>query len=234
MAILFLDPLVLAGVLGVVVYVWLVWRGAFRRWFGRDEWWTIAAWPLPLVLLLVPLLVGVLSMLLGQIGVELGDGEQGVGDALLYTAMYVLPLAGLSLLPARWLLPPWARRRLTRPEVSTATEPSHAVAALRARAGHGSYACWAWRVDAVPGVAWVTGHQLLWFPTSAPEGSSSGPRAEPLEVDLRDVTGWRVRARRPWRRDGLVSFDLDAQPVNLWAADVAALLAQVPATQPGR
>jgi hypothetical protein len=228
MAIFFLDPLVLAGVLGVVVYVRLVWRGTFRRWFGRDEWWTIAAWPLPLVLLAVPLLVGALSMLLSQVGIELGDGEQGVGDALLYTAMYVLPVLALSLLPTRWLLPPWARRRLTSPDSSTATAPPHAVAALRARAGHGSFACWVWRVDAVPGVAWVKGHELLWFPTRAPQGSSIGPAASTLEVDLREVSGWRVRGRRPWRRDGLVSFELAARPVHLWAADVAALLAQLP------
>jgi hypothetical protein len=56
MGVLFLDPLTFGLLLGLLTYVWLVWRGTFRRWFGRGEAWTVFAWPIPLLAILVPLL----------------------------------------------------------------------------------------------------------------------------------------------------------------------------------
>jgi hypothetical protein len=43
MAVLLLDPLAIGLLLGLLVYVWLVWRGTVRGWFGRGEAWTVLA-----------------------------------------------------------------------------------------------------------------------------------------------------------------------------------------------
>ncbi|MCA1781916.1 MAG: hypothetical protein LC679_07000 [Intrasporangiaceae bacterium] len=165
MAVLFLDPLALAVLVGLLVYVWLVWWGTFRRWFGRSEAWTVFAWPVPLLAIGVPLFSGGLLWLAGLLGVEVGDGD--VVDAVLYAGVYLVPATMFTLWPPRWLLPGWARRRLTRlPAEAGPDVPHGAMPALRADRGHGSRARWVWRVDGVAGHVWVDGSTLRFRSTS--------------------------------------------------------------------
>jgi hypothetical protein len=247
--ILLLDPLVLMLLVGLLVYVWVVWRGSFRRWFGRDDHWTAVAWPLPLVAVGTPLVGGATVAVLGVVGVDIDGGAGGAG---LYALAYAVPLVAASVWPPRWLLPSWARRRLTALPTSRGPEvPAGGVAALRADAGHGSRARWAWRVDAIPGWAWVEDEQLRFRSVGAgtpadlgqlPElddeaaaGLRAGGKGELrletprggtwsrrfLDVDVAGVDRWHVRARRPWRRDGLVVFEVAGRPsALLWVADV--------------
>jgi hypothetical protein len=248
MAVLFLDPLALGLLLGLLVYVWLVWRGTVRRWFGRGEAWTVLAWPVPLLAIGVPPVAGGLLWLTGQVGVEIGDG--GVADAAVYAAAYLAPAAIFAVWPPRWLLPGWARRRLTPLAAERSAEvPGGAMLAVQAARGHGSRARWVWRVDGLAGHVWREGPTLRF--RSAP-----GP-AERLEVDEEMVAelhfaddgelmlatprgGWwsrgrlditleevdriRVRGVVPWRRDGLVTVEVAGRrPVQLWVADIRRL-----------
>jgi hypothetical protein len=248
MAVLFLDPLALLLLLGLLVYVWLVWRGTVRRWFGRGEAWTVLAWPIPLLAIGVPPVAGGLLWLASQVGIEIGDG--GVTDAAVYATAYLAPAAAFVVWPPRWLLPGWARRRLTpllaegNPEV-----PDAAIPAVQADRGHGSRARWVWRVDGLAGHVWRDGPTLRF--RSAP-----GP-AERLEVDEEMVAelrfaddgelllatprgGWWSRGRLditldevdqvryrevvPWRRDGLVTIEVAGRrPAQLWVADIRRL-----------
>lgn len=261
MAVLFLDPLAITLLLCLVVYVWLVWRGTLRLWFGRPDRWTVLAWPVPLLLLWVPLLAGGLLTGLRSLGVDIGDG--GVGDAALYALVYVGPWVGLVLWPPRWLLPGWARQRLAAPPAprSWREAPAGAVAALHARQGHGSLARWAWRVDAVPGCVWRDDHHLRFRAVTGElvpgHAHNTGPafdddaiaelqfssdgefRLEPprggwwtgpeLDIDLTAVDRWKVQATRPWRHDGLLTFEVDTrQPLHLWVADVRGVADQLP------
>jgi hypothetical protein len=155
MAVLLLDPLLLGLLLVLAGYCGAVWRGWFVRWFGRPDWWTAVAWPLPALLVIVPVVGGGVLGLLGLAGIELGDG--GAGDAAVYAATYLVPLIGLTLWPPRWLLPPWARQRLTALPPVAPGAPTGGMPAAHGRRGHGSRASWVWRVDAVAGSVWVEG-----------------------------------------------------------------------------
>lgn len=249
MAVLFLDPLALGLLVGLLVYVWVVWRGSFRRWLGRGDGWTALAWPLPAVAIGVPVFAGAVTMALGLI--DWPPPDEPVLGALTYGSAYLVPLTIGTLLPPRWVLPRWARRRLT------AVPPPDGVAmpALLTERGHGSFARWVWRVDAVPGrvrldattlrfraepvPGGVTGRadrgrvrtfvdEVLGEPELTPSGEVRVvvPRGgrwthDDLEVDLTAVDGWHVRAGRPWRRDGVVVLEVAGRrSLHLWVADV--------------
>jgi hypothetical protein len=251
-AVLFLDPLALGLLVALLVYVWVVWRGSFRRWFGRSEGWTALAWPLPAAVIGVPVLAAAITMTLATIGWPPAD--QPVLGALTYGGAYLVPLTLGTVLPPRWLLPGWARRRLAvLPPADGASVP-----ALLTERGHGSLARWAWWVDGVPGHVQIEGATLRFravpsgggdtqrvrtFVDEAlgePELTSTGevrvvaPRGgrwthDDLEVDLTAVDHWRVRATRPWRRDGLVVLQVGGRrPLHLWVADVRAVTRGLP------
>jgi hypothetical protein len=248
MAVLFLDPIALGSLLGLLGYVWLVWRGTFRRWFGRGEAWTVLAWPVPLLAIGVPPLAGGLLWLAGQLGAEVGDGD--VAGAVLYAAAYLAPAAAIAVWPPRWLLPGWARRRVTPlPREADPDVPQGAMPAVQGSRGHGSRARWVWRVDGVAGHLWVDGPTLRFRTPADPaaqfdvdEEMVAGLRftddgelhlATPrggwwsrgrLDIDLGEVDRVRFRAVVPWRRHGLVTVEVAGRrPVHLWVADVRRL-----------
>jgi hypothetical protein len=252
MAVLFLHPLALALLVGLFAYAWLVWRGTLRCWFGRPEAWTVLAWPVPLLTIGVPPVAGALLWLAGTVGIELGDGD--VADAALYAAVYVVPATVLVVWPPRWLLPSWARRRVTRlPVISRSEGPADAMPAVQGRRGHGSRARWIWQVDGVAGHLWVDGPQLHFRASSTP-GQDAPPAPEiddqaiselrfssegdlrletprggwwsdgHLDVELAEIDRIRFRAVVPWRRDALVTFEVEGRrPVQLWVADLRRL-----------
>lgn len=247
MAVLFLDPLALALLIGLLVYAWLVWRGTFRRWFGRPEAWTVLAWPVPLLVVVVPLLAGGLLWLVARLGIEIGD----VADAVLYAAVYAVPATVLAVWPPRVLLPGWARDRLTslNPEVPYTDLPAGAMPAVRAERGHGSRARWAWRVDGVAGHVWVDGPTLRFRSMTGPAGrleideqmvaelqfadaaglTLATPRGGAwtqgrLDVALSEVDQLGTRAVVPWHRDGLLIIEVAGRrPLHLWVADIRRL-----------
>lgn len=250
MAVLFLDPLALALLLGLLVYVWLVWRGTVRRWFGRGEAWTVLAWPVPLVAIGLPPVAGGLLWLVGRVGVEIGAGD--VGDAALYAAAYLVPAAVFGVWPPRWLLPRWARRRLTPLVAEGGSEvPSGAMPAVQAGRGHGSRARWVWRVDGLAGHVWVDGPVLRFRSVATSDQTARVEVDEEMVAELRfaddgELTlatprgGWWSRGRLdialgevdrlrfsgvvPWRRDGLVTIEVAGRrPVQLWVADIRRL-----------
>jgi hypothetical protein len=253
-AVLFLDPLALGLLVGLLVYVWVVWRGSFRRWFARPDGWTALAWPLPGVAIGVPVLAGGTTMALAALGWPPAD--EPVLGALTYGSVYLVPLTLGTVLPPRWLLPGWARRRLTTMPPSDGI----GVPALLTERGHGSCARWAWWVDGVPGHVQIGTATLRFRSVADGAGGSSVRRVrtfvdealgEPeltptgevrvvvprggrwthddLELDLTAVDQWRVRASRPWRRDGLVVFDVAGRrPLHLWVADVRAVSRMLP------
>jgi hypothetical protein len=250
MSLLFLDPLALALLLGLLAYVWLVWRGTVRRWFGRGEAWTVLAWPIPLLAILVPPVAGGVVWLAGQLGMEVGGG--GLADAVLYAAAYLVPAAGLAVWPPRWSLPTWARERLTSlPRDGDPDAPPGAMPAVQGGRGHGSRARWVWRVDGVAGHVWVDGEHLRFRALRATEHGarldvddeavaelrfSSGDelRLEPprggwwsrghADVVLAEVDQVRCRAVVAWRRDGLIALEVAGRrPLRLWVDDVRRL-----------
>lgn len=254
-ALLLLDPLVLTALLGLVVYVWVVWQGGFRWWLGHPGRWTLLAWPLPLLVLLGPLLAGGAWALLRQAGFEPGDG--GVLGAVTYLVLYALPTSLLLLLPPRWLLPGWARARLVDPPAAAHAPRADAVPALRTRRGHGCLARWVWQVDATPGYAWLDGDTLRFRAAGSPTDSSGGAtapefdaealadlrlsadgelRLEPprgglwsrdyLDVELPALDRCDLHAPRRWRHGGVLDVEVEGRdPVQLWLADVRALAA---------
>lgn len=250
MGVLFLDPLALGLLLGLLTYVWLVWRGTFRRWFGRSEAWTVVAWPIPLLIILVPPLAGGLLWLADRIGIEIGDGA--VADALLYAAVYLVPAVTAAVWTPRLLLPGWARRRLTPlPGAPDPKVPAGAVPAVQGRRGHGSHARWVWRVDGVAGHVWVDGRILRFRATAAAAPAARFEVDEEFVAGLRFADddgftlaapqgGWwsagrvdaeldevdRVRAfgALPWRRDGRLTVEVvGRRPLHLWVADIRRL-----------
>jgi hypothetical protein len=182
MAVLFLDPLALSLLLGLLVYVWLVWPARCvagsvgarygRCWPGRSRCSPSACRPSPADLL----------WLASQVGIEIGDG--GVGDAAVYATAYLAPAGALVVWPPRWLLPGWARRRLT-PLVAEggAEVPDGAIPAVQAARGHGSRARWVWRVDGLAGHLWRDGPTLRFRSAPGPAGR--------LEVDEEMVADLR-------------------------------------------
>ena len=250
MAMLFLDPLALGLLLGLLVYVWLAWRGTFRRWFGRDDAWTVLAWPVPLLAIGVPPLAGGALWVAGHLGIEIGDGD--VAGALLYAAAYLVPTAAIAVWPPRWLLPGWARRRLTPlPRELDPGVPQGAMPAMQAGRGHGSRARWVWLVDGLAGHVWVDGPTLRFRSTSAStpvtrfdvdeemvaelrfaddgELTLASPRGGwwsrgRLDIALGEVDRVRFRGVVPWRRDGLLTVEVAGRrPVRLWVADLRRL-----------
>jgi hypothetical protein len=137
-SVLFLDPLALGLLVGLVAYVWHVWRGGYRRWFGRADGWTVAAWPLPLVVMAVPAFAGAVFTALGWLGWS--AEEHGIVGAAAYGIVYGVPLVLGTLVPPRWLLPGWSRRRLTYPAATTPGPRMWPRAALRSRTAHGRHA----------------------------------------------------------------------------------------------
>jgi hypothetical protein len=248
MAVLFLDPLALSLLFGLLVYVWLVCRGTVRRWFGRGEAWTVFAWPVPLLAIGVPPVAGGLLWLASQVGIEIGDG--GVTDAAVYAAVYLAPAGAFVVWPPRWLLPGWARRRLTSFVAESSSEvPDGAMSAVQAARGHGSRARWVWRVDGLAGQVWVDGPTLRFRGAPGPAQrleideemvaalrfSDDGtlmlatPRGGwwsrgRLDITLDEVDRVRFRSVVPWRRDGLVIVEVAGRrPALLWVADIRQL-----------
>jgi hypothetical protein len=263
MAALFLDPLALTLLLVLVAYVWLVWQGAVRCWYGRTGWWTVLAWPVPLLAIAVPPVASAIVWLATLSGITIGDGD--VADAGIYAAAYLAPAVGFAVWPPRWLLPRWARRRLARlPEASEASDaqvPTGALPAIRARRGHGSRARWAWHVDGVAGHVWVDG-PTLHFRSAGPtdpggrlgldDDAGAGLRLDAAgelrlqpprggwwhpghaEVELAEVDGVRCRPSLPWRRDGLLTVEVAGrQPLQLWVGDLRRLARGLPTRDEG-
>lgn len=249
MPLLLLDPLVLLLAAGIATYGVVVWLGGFRAWFGRERlWWW--CWPLPALLLAVPLLVGPLERAL--IGLVADDGG-GLAGVAAYLVVNAVPIAWLSLAPPRWLLPPWARARLAAPPSASQEAPvPGAVPAVHAwgpRGSHGSPR-WRWRVDGVPGHVWtepggrlrfraLPGHdELAELDQSEVDqldlhlGESASLRPPRggwwtrrlLDVELDEVDRCRVRSRRPWDGAGLLALEVADRPtVHLWLAEVEAV-----------
>lgn len=250
MAVLFLDPLVLALLGGLLVYVWLVWRGTLHHWFGRGEGWTVLAWPVPLLAVVVPPVAGGLLWLGGTVGIEIGDGD--VAGAALYAVVHLVPAVALTVWPPRWLLPGWARRRLTPlPAAIGSPGPRGTMPAVQAGRGHGSRARWVWRVDGIAGHVGVDGTSLRFQSVAAPDpaarldideemvaelrvtGDGELRLATPrggwwsrgrLDIDLDEVDRLRLRGAVPWRRDGLITVEVTGRrPAQLWVADIRRL-----------
>ncbi|MCA1783980.1 MAG: hypothetical protein LC679_17975 [Intrasporangiaceae bacterium] len=260
MGVLFLDPLALGLLLGLSVYVWLVWRGSYTRWFGRPDAWTIVAWPIPLLAIGVPPAAGSLVWLADRLGADIGTG--GIADAAVYAVAYGLPAVYLTVWPPRWLLPGWARDRIAQlPAAGTGSQvPRCAIPAVQGARGHASRARWAWRVDGVAGQVWIDGAQLRFRAATGPDpeatadlGIDDGALAElrltvdgdalrlenprggwwrrgHLDVALTDLDRVRVRSTVPWRRDGLIAFEVEGRrPSQLWVADVRDLQSRLAA-----
>jgi hypothetical protein len=250
MAVLFLDPLALTLLFVLLVYLWLVWRGTVRRWFGRGEAWTVLVWPVPLLAVVVPPVASGLMWLAGQLGLPIGDGD--VADALVYAAAYLVPTAALAVWPPRWLLPNWARERITSlPRDGDPDAPPGAMPAVQGGRGHGSRPRWVWLVDGVAGHVWVDGVHLRFRALRAPDHGgrldvddeavaelrfSSGDelRLEPprggwwsrghADVVLSEVDRIRCRSVVAWRRDGLIDVEVAGRrPLRLWVADIRRL-----------
>lgn len=160
MSLLFLDPGLLALLVLLAVFCLLVWAGRFPGWFGRDELWTLAVWPLPAVVLLLPLVGAPLWALVRFSG--LVDAEGGMLAGVAYLTIFGAAGIALTVWPPAWLLPAWARQRVVAAPQARAAPRSDAVPALHVVGGrgHGSLARWAWRVDAVPGFLWQDGPVL--------------------------------------------------------------------------
>jgi hypothetical protein len=250
MGLLFLDPLALTLLFGLLAYIWLVWRGTVRRWFGRSEAWTVLAWPVPLLAVLVPPIAGGVMWLAGQLGLVIGDGD--LAGAVVYAAAYLVPTAGFAVWPPRWTLPAWARGRITSlPRAGGPDAPPGALPAVQGGRGHGSRARWVWRVDGVAGHVWVDGTDLRFRALRAPDhgarldvddaavaelrfSSEDEFRLEPprggwwsrghADVVLAQVDRIRRRAVVAWRRDGLIVFEVAGRrPLRLWVADIRRL-----------
>ena len=160
MSLLFLDPGILALLVLLAGFCVLVWAGRFAGWFGRDDVWTLAVWPVPVVVLSLPLVGAPLWALVRFSG--LVDTEGGLLAGAIYLAIFGLAGLALALLPPAWLLPGWARRRLAalpRPGAAPQRDGVPALHVIGGR-GHGSLARWTWRVDAVPGFLWRDGERL--------------------------------------------------------------------------
>lgn len=241
MGVLFLDPLTLGLLLVVIVHAWLVWRGVFRRWFGRPDAWTVVAWPLPLVMLAVPAAAGPLLWLAGSLGLDVGTG--GITGAVVYGVVLLAPAALLTVWPPGWLLPGWARDRVVElPAVGSGPEaPPGAMPAIQGLRGHGSLSPWVWRVDGIPGHVWVDGAQLRFRPATRPvpaattelhidEGTLAdlrwaadggevrleAPRGGwwsrgHLDVDVGAVDRIRFPSTVPWRRAGPIVFEVEGR-----------------------
>lgn len=236
MSLLLLDPLVLLLYGCVVIYGWLVWSGRFRSWFRADRLW-LGCWPLPAVVAAVPLLVG---PLLGAVdGLGSGDEAGGLIAVSAYVVLNGVPMAWLGLAPPRWLLPPWARRRLT-PLPGPEHRPTPgAVAAVHAARSDArtTWPRWRWRVDGEPGHVWVEAGQLRFRAYgSTDEATAAGiddfVQDEIDQLELRWGTEARLEAPRGgwWRRRWL-DVDLDAlddwrlSATRPWTSDGLATLA---------
>ncbi len=245
MAVLFLDPLVLGLLAAVLVYLWLVGRGHWQAWFGRDGWWPALAWPGPLVAVIVLVVGSSISEMVATL--DGGSSSATVWTGLIYLAVYGVPLVGLTVAPPRWLFPGWARSRIAEPPAPQTGRIS-AVNAGSAR-GHGALSRWAWRVDGTPGYLEVIDGELR-FRASAQVGPFEVDELEDDAVDQLALSlddelrlrpprgGWwtrrhtdvrldevdRLSRTATRRRDGVVVIEVeDRRPLHLWVADLAAL-----------
>lgn len=251
MAVLLLDPLLFALVAAVGVYAWLVWRGTVRRWFGRDDWWVGLAWPGPLVVLVVLLVAGTVAEVLTALGT---DPDRGTAvTAAIYLGAYGVPLGVLTFAPPRWLLPDWARARITAPPPAADAPRSDAIPAVNVGAGrqHGTLTRWAWRVDGTPGYLEVDDGVLrfrargearvggfddldadaldqLELSFGSAEASAL-PRGgwwtrRHADVPLAEIDEVRSIATRRGRRDGVLAIVVTGRrPLHLWVGDVRTL-----------
>lgn len=248
MSLLLLDPLVLLLYLGVAAHSWLVWSGRFRRWFAADRLW-LGLWPLPAVLALVPLLVGPLVRAASALAPV---DEGGLVNVAVFLVASAAPIVALSVAPPRVLLPPWARERLTTPppapvDLGHPEIPEEAVAALHAShvTARVGVPRWRWRVDAVPGYAWIADERLHFRAVDDHEAASGRheldqdevdqlelqlgddlrlrpPRGgwwtrRRLDVELGELDRWEASATRPWDRAGLLTLEVAGRrPTRLW------------------
>jgi hypothetical protein len=255
MSLLLLDPLVLLLDAGVVVYAWVVISGRFQAWFRADRLW-LGCWPLPVVAAATPLLLG--PLLRAAQAVTPGR-EGGVTSVAAFLIANLLVIVGLSVAPPRHLLPRWARRRLTPSPVDAPPPVEDAVPALRAShvQARVSWPRWRWRIDAIPGHVWVADGQLR-FEACDQEAATGihdldeeevgqlnlqlggDARLRPprggwwtrrrLEVELAEVDAWRVTARRPFSRAGLLTFEVEGRrPARLWVTRADRLRADITA-----
>ncbi len=257
MSLLLLDPLVLLLYAGVVAYAWVVVSGRFRAWFCADRLW-LGFWPLPVVAAATPLLLG--PLLRGAQALAPGR-EGGVTSVAAFLIANLVVIVGVSMAPPRHLLPHWARRRLTRPPVDVTPPADGAVPALHAPhvQARVSWPRWRWRIDAIPGHAWIADGQLRFQACDhEPAGGvhdldeqevgqlelqlGADARLRPprggwwtrrrLEVELAEVDAWRVSARRPFSRAGLVTFEVEGRrPARLWVTRADTLRDDIAATR---
>ena len=253
MSLLLLDPLVLLLYATVAAYAWVVLSGRFQAWFRADRLW-LGCWPLPVVAAATPLLLGPLLRAAQALAPGREGGVTSVGAFLIANLMVIV---GLSAAPPRLLLPRWARHRLTPLPVDVAPPAEGAVAALhsshvQARVG---WPRWRWRIDAIPGHAWVADGQLRF--EACDQETATGihdldeeevrqldlqlgddARLRPprggwwtrrrLEVELPEVDAWRVGGRRPFSRAGLLTFEVEGRrQARLWVARVDTLRAGI-------
>ncbi len=256
MAALFLDPITLSLVCALGVYVWVVWRGHFHRWFGTPALWSVVAWPSPMVVVVAPLVANAALWVPDRLGVAVGSG---MGGAVTHLVVYGTPAVGLLLWPPAWSLPRWARDRLAvLPRPADPALPSETMAAVHGRRGHACRSRWTWRIDGVGGYVWVEGTRLRFRAADAADGddhpfalddeavaqfrfSSDGelrvdrPRgglwgAEYLDIELREVDGIHLRGRLPWQRAGVLVAEVTGRgSVSLVVADVVRLRSWVQA-----
>jgi hypothetical protein len=213
----------------------------------------VLAWPIPLLAIGVPPVAGGVLWLAGQVGIEIGDG--GITDAAVYASAYLAPATILGVWPPRWLLPGWARRRLTPLGAEGGAEvPDGAMSAVQAERGHGSRARWVWRVDGLVGHVWADGTTLRFRAAPGRVGrlevdeemvaelrfADDGelllatPRGGwwsrgRLDITLDEVDRVRFRGVVPWRRDGLVTVEVAGRrPAQLWVADIRRLERSLP------
>lgn len=260
MAVILLDPLLLACLVMLVAYIVSVWRGAFQRWYGRAEPWSALAWPLPMAIVLVPPVAAAAAAGLRLVGIDLGT----TGEALMYVVLHAVPVVVLTVWPPRRLLPAWARSRLTRfPSSGSKGAPSAAWPAVYGHRGHGSRARWVWRVDGVAGFTWIDGDHLRFRATGGTESRSwvalredddaglgtlrledgrmglAPPRGGwwhggDLAIALGEVDGLTPGARRLWARDGMLRIDVDGRrPLHLWVDGIESLLDELDVLRTG-
>ncbi len=245
MAVLFLDPLVLGLFAGVLVYLWLVGRGHWQGWFGRDDWWPALAWPGPLVAVVVLVVGSGVSETVATL--DGGSSSATAWTGLIYLAVYGAPLVGLTAAPPRWLFPGWARSRIAEPPAPQAGR----IPAVNAGSGrgHGALSRWAWRVDGTPGYLEVVDGELR-FRASAEVGPLEVDELEDDAVDQLALSlddelrlrpprgGWwtrrhtdvrldevdRLSRTATRRRDGVMVVEVaDRRPLHLWVADLPSL-----------
>lgn len=248
MPLLLLDPLVLLLYLGVAAYGWWVWSGRFRSWFGPDRLW-LGFWPLPIVAGVVPLLTGPLLRAVSVLGPADDGALVPVIVFLVVNVALIAGLTTAP--PHRLLPPWARRRLTTPSPDAAVEAPAHAVPALHAShvQARVTWPRWRWRIDAPAGHAWVVDGRLLFRPAATGDPTTDihqldqdeidqlelqlgdDARLRPprggwwtrrrLDVELDELDGLRVDARRPWDRAGLLTLQVEGRrALRLWCPAV--------------